>query len=282
MIETATHVVFREGRQLSGSSFGPLDGRAVLFIAGAATGKSMHFGHELLYAARVRLLTMDRPGMGGSTVDVDRTLQSTVDDYRTFVQGALGSSALRIPVVANSQGSVFGLSAAVAGWASRLVLVSPADEVSFPPISAMLPVGVTQLARLASVDPDAAQEVLSAFDASAMEAMVLGGASENDRSVYTSPDFLALYRRALHEGFANSGSGYVRDTLIAMRPWDLPLGDIDCPVRVLFGAEDLGHSPDHAVILADRIPTARRDVIGDAGGALLWTHAARVLESLDD
>jgi pimeloyl-ACP methyl ester carboxylesterase len=272
------HAVARDGRTLAGRSFGPDGGLAVLFIAGAGTGSSMSFGGRILADAGVRLLTMDRPGMGGSAVDPGRTLASTATDYRDFVAAATGGGADGIAVVANSQGSVFGLAAAAAGWVSRLVLASPQDEVAHPAIAAMLPAEQTQLPRLAATDPDEAGRVLSGFTAGAMEELVLGWAGDADRAVYSEPGFLTTYRRALAEGFANDGAGYVRDTLLAMRPWELDLAAIGTPVEVLFGAHDAGHSPDHGATLAGRIPGARREVLPDGGGALLWTHADLVLQ----
>ncbi len=271
-----------DGRTLAGANFGPADGEPVLFIAGAATGRSMAFGEDLLDTLGVRLLTMDRPGMGASDADPGRTLASTVDDYRELVSAALGDAEARVPVVANSQGGVFGLGAAVTGWASRLVLASPADELAYPAIRAMLPPEATGLADLAQQDPAAAAEVLAGFDAEAMEQMVLSGSGPEDRAFYAAPEFLKRYRSALAEGFAGAGAGYVRDTLIAMRAWNLPFDRIRVPVSVLFGAKDLTHSPDHGAVLASRIPGASRTVFEDAGGALLWTHARAVLEAALD
>jgi len=278
----ADHIstVTSDGRVLSGLSFGPPTGDPLLFIAGAATGKSMHFGADLLHDMNVRLLTMDRPGMGDSTSHGERTLTSTVGDYRSFVESVVGSSGISIPVVANSQGSVFGLGAAIAGWASRLVLVSPADEIAYPEIRAMLPPEAIQLSNLAQTNPSDAERTLAALTPRDMEAMVLEGASAADRAFYTGSSFLSLYRRSLTEGFASNGRGYARDTLIAMRPWGLPLSDIRTAVTIMFGASDLGHSPDHGATLANRIGNARRDVLADAGGALLWTHPHKVFEAV--
>ncbi|KKI18423.1 MULTISPECIES: alpha/beta fold hydrolase [unclassified Leucobacter] len=281
-VPTLLSVRTPDGRVLAGASFGPADGEPVLFIAGAATGRSMAFGEDLLEALGVRLLTMDRPGMGASDADTGRTLASTVDDYREFVSAALGNADARVPVVANSQGGVFGLGAAAAGWATRLVLVSPADELAHPAIRAILPAEATGLADLAQQDPAAAAEVLAGFDAEAMEQMVLSGSGPEDRAFYAAPAFLERYRSALAEGFANEGAGYIRDTLIAMRAWNLPFDRIGVPVSVLFGAKDLTHSPDHGEVLASRIPGARRIVFADAGGALLWTHARAALEAVLD
>lgn len=269
-----------DGRTLVGASFGPETGQAVLFIAGAATSKRMAFGLNLLETLNVRLLTMDRAGLGGSTPDAQRTLASTASDYRAFIDGALGVEAEAIPVIANSQGAVFGLMLASAGRIRSLTLVSPADELAHPIIRDMLPAEATRLADLARTNPEEATQILGKFSAQAMEEMVLAGSDDADAAFYRSPPFRARYRRALEEGFANHGEGYVRDTLIALRAWDINFDGISCPVHVLFGLHDAAHSPDHGETLAGRIPGATRTVIEEAGGALLWTHAPLVFETV--
>lgn len=266
-----------DGRLLAGASYGPADGRPVLFVAGAATGKSMTFGENYLDDARVRLLTMDRPGMGDSTADPERTISSTAADYLTFARSVFGE--VRPSVVANSQGSVFALALALGGEIDRLVLVSPADEVAHPDIHAMLPAEATALSDLAQQEPGKAALILQGFSAEAMEGMVLNSAGVVDRDFYRSEPFLTRYRLALAEGFSNNGEGYVRDTLLAMRSWDLNFGAIRRPVEILFGEQDLGHSPDHGETLTARIPGATRTLFADAGGALLWTHAPTVLKA---
>ena len=269
-----------DGRVLAGTSFGPVDGRPVLFVAGAATGKSMAFGEDALGDIGVRLITMDRPGIGDSTPTDARTIESTASDYRAFLAGVLGAGATSIPIVANSQGVIFGLALALAGGAERLLLVSPADELQYRGVHALLPAEATALSDLAEMSPGEAAAILAGFGAQAMEEMVLSGSHESDREFYTSPTFLPRYRAALAEGFANAGAGYVQDTMLAMRSWGLDLERIACPVQVWFGRHDRSHSPDHGEILTARIPGATREIRDDAGGALLWTHAREVLAAV--
>lgn len=266
-----------DGRVLAGASRGPADGEPILFVAGAATGKSMAFGEDALSELGARLITMDRPGIGDSSPSEARSIESTAADYLAFVAGVLGADASPLPVVANSQGAIFGLALALTGGAERLVLVSPADELQHPDVHALLPPEATALSDLAEANPGEAAAVLAGFTAQAMEDMVLGGSHESDRAFYSSPAFLPRYREALAEGFANAGAGYVQDTVLAMRTWGLDLHSVACPVQVWFGAHDLSHSPDHGVTLAARIPGAIRELREDAGGALLWTHAREVL-----
>ncbi|KAB1646242.1 alpha/beta hydrolase [Pseudoclavibacter sp. CFCC 14310] len=278
--ERQQQAVTADGRVLSGTSYGPAGGRPVLFVAGAATSKLMTFGSDLLSTLNLQLLTMDRPGIGGSTPDPTRTLASTAADYLVFVSAVLGEQTGKVAVVANSQGAVFGLALACAGGADGLTLVSPADEIAHPRIHAMLPREATMLSDLAQTKPEEAAAILAGFSAHAMEEMVMSGSGPEDAGFYRREPFVSLYRRSLEEGFNNGGAGYVRDTLIAMRTWDLDLDAIDCTVQVLFGAGDITHSPDHGETLTGRIPGATRRVFPDAGGALLWTHAREILESV--
>ncbi|MFC0674537.1 alpha/beta fold hydrolase [Brachybacterium hainanense] len=267
------------GRLLTGLISGPNDGTPVLFIAGAGTGRSMVFGEDLLDTRGIRLITMDRPGMGGSDPYPSRTPASTAADYRAFVAAVLEVANPVVPIVANSQGALFGLAAAVQGWARRLVLVSPADEVAHPAVRELLPESARALPELMQSTPDAARDLLGSFTPDAMQKMVLDGSDAHDRAVYTAPDFDARYRVALAEGFAGIGVGYVADTMMATTRWPIDLATISIPVAVLFGARDRTHSLDHGALLAARIPRARRTVIGDAGGALLWTHSGLVLDA---
>ena len=267
------------GRSLAGLVTGPEDGQPILFIAGAGTGKSMLFGEDLLDARGIRLITMDRPGMGESTPDPARTPGSTAADYRAFVSDVLDAESPVIPVVANSQGALFGLSAAASGWVQTLVLASPADEVADPVVREMLPEGARALPDLVQNAPDDAQDMLRSFTPHGMLTMVLNGSDAQDRAFYTGPHFDVLYRRSLQEGFASDGCGYVTDTMMASARWPVDLATITSPVSVLYGARDRVHSPDHGALLTERIPHARRTVVADAGGALLWTHAGLVLDS---
>lgn len=263
-----------DGRELAWAATGPADGRPVLFIAGAASGRSMLFGREKLERLGVLLITVDRPGIGASTPDPERTLDSTTRDLAALAERFGG----RLPVVANSQGAPFGLALAASGACERLVLVSPADDVGSAEMSPLLPDELRGLVERVRTEPDEMRLFFADLGAEGMERMVVGGARPEDRSVYEGEAFLAMYRAALAEGFAHGGAGYATDTVIAMSPWELPFGDIPCEVDVLMGELDGHHSADGGETLARRIP-AGLTVVPGAGGALLWTHDELVLRT---
>ncbi|MFC0682639.1 alpha/beta fold hydrolase [Lysobacter korlensis] len=262
-----------DGRQLAWAAHGSPVAKPVLFVAGAATGKSMTFAETLLEQGRMRLITLDRPGMGQSTPDPRRSLTSTAQDIAHLIRHSCGEPVL---VVANSQGAPFALALAATGAAAQLVLVSPADEVAVEPIRSMLPEPQQAVVEQVNTDPIGARRFLAGLGPEGMQRLVLEGADQRDRAVYEEPAFLARYRAALAEGFANSGAGYATDTVLAMQPWNLDLQSLRCRVDIWVGDRDHTHSPDQGATLASRIRGARRSVVS-GGGSLLWTSGAAIL-----
>ncbi|MGC7097504.1 alpha/beta fold hydrolase [Amycolatopsis lurida] len=263
-----------DGRRLSWAEWGPSDGHPVLFFSGAAMGRDLAFGTDLVRSRGIRLISVERPGLGDSDPDPGRTLDSWVDDVR-----ALGLPPFSI--VAFSQGAPFGLACAAAGLCSQLVIVSGQDELrSF---GEALDPDVARLIRSVDEDPAAFEAGFAAgADAATMWELIAGMSSPVDLAVYTEPAFARAYRSALAEGFRQGGAGYARDLVLALSPWPFAVADIRVPATLFYGAHDASpvHSPDLGKTLARRIPGAVRHVFPDAGGSILWTHAAEILDSI--
>lgn len=268
-----------DGRLLAWAEWGPETGAPVLLCPGAATTRSLGFAADALDAIGVRLVSLDRPGLGGSTPAPGRTLLDWAEDVRRFAD-ARGLSPLAI--VGNSQGAPFALACAARGVARAVALVSGTDELAHPAVRARLDPGVGQLVDQVAADPGAASRFLAAMTPERMWSMVLDGSGASDRAVYTAPEFEDAYRRALGEAFAQGPDGYVQDTLLSMSRWPFDPVAVSARVDLWYGALDGSpvHSPDHGATLAARLPHARRTVLAEGGGALLWTHGPAVLERL--
>jgi pimeloyl-ACP methyl ester carboxylesterase len=264
-----------DGRVLAFRSYGPGGGAPLLFVPGAASGSLMRFGEDLLDDRDVRLLSVDRPGLGSSDADQDKSLESVGDDLYQLT-AVLGGP---VPVVANSQGAPFALAAALAGAGSRLVLVSPVDEVAHPATTSQLPRPVRELVAAVAASPEEAAARFAGFSADSFFDFVLGGHPRSDAAVFGDPHFRALLRAALDDGFRPGSDGYARDTVLAMLTWRLDLDAIDVPVTVLFGADDATHSPDLGTTLVARMPSAEHVVVPDVGGSLLWARPELVLDA---
>ncbi|MCD0445644.1 alpha/beta hydrolase [Glycomyces sp. A-F 0318] len=266
-----------DGRRLGWAEWGPPDGAPVLLCPGAATSRRLGFGPNAAASLGVRLVSVDRPGLGASTPAPGRTFADFARDMRLLCElRGLGRPA----VVGNSQGAPFALACAAEGVASALAVVSGADEVAAPAFADALEPGLRGLVERAVRDPAGAEEAFAAFTAEAMWDMVMAASPECDLAVYRDPGFAAGYRAALREGFAQGAAGYARDTVLAMGRWPFALESIAVPVDLWYGEEDATHSPDNGALLASRVPGARRRLVPGIGGALLWTHPEPILASL--
>ncbi|MET0694061.1 MAG: alpha/beta hydrolase [Propionibacteriaceae bacterium] len=266
-----------DGRRLAYAEYGDLDGTPMLFVPGAATSSRMNFGPVALAERGVRLISLDRPGLGHSSPAPTGTLLSFAEDVGVLLERlAVG----RVPAVANSQGAPFGLACAQTEVISALALVSPADEVAYEPVRQQLLPDLQRLVEEVGQDPEAAEGRFAAFTADAMFDMVMSVVPDGDRTVYADPGFVTLYRAALEDGFAQGSAGYAHDTRLAMSRWPLQPTEIEVPVSIWFGAEDASHSPDLGQTLAARLTGSRRHVLAGVGGSLLWSSPGPILDEL--
>ncbi|MFI9051252.1 alpha/beta fold hydrolase [Streptomyces sp. NPDC053427] len=268
-----------DGRLLGWAEWGPPDGTPVLLSPGAATGRCLGFGPAAADRLGIRLIGLDRPGLGASSPAPRRTFADFAADVRDLAaRRGLGRPAM----VGHSQGAPFALACAAHGVTGALAVVSGADEVAAPRFAAALPGQLRRLVALAVSDPDAAEQIFAGFTPQAMWDMVMAGSPDCDLAVHREPGFAAAYRRALDEAFAPGPQGYARDTALAMGRWDIALSAIRVPVDLWYGEEDATHSPDRGAGLAERIPGAVRHLVPGIGGAVLWTHAEDILRTLLD
>ncbi|RKE10330.1 pimeloyl-ACP methyl ester carboxylesterase [Catellatospora citrea] len=268
-----------DGRRLGWAEWGPPGGAPVLFCPGAGTSRRLGFGADAVDAFGVRLISLDRPGLGASDAAPGRTLIDWAADVAEFA----GLARLRRPAaVGFSQGAPFALACAAVGAVSAVAVVSGTDELARPQVTAALPEQVRWLVGAAADDPDEAEAHFAQLDAERLLHMVTATCGPSDREVYEEAAFAAQFRRALVEGFAQGSAGYARDTLLSMTPWPFDPAAIRVPVEFWYGALDTSpvHSPDFGEVLAARIPHARRHLLAQSGGALLWTQSERILVSL--
>jgi pimeloyl-ACP methyl ester carboxylesterase len=268
-----------DGRALAWAEWGPEDGVPVVLHPGAGTSRRLGFGAPVLAGLGVRLVSIDRPGLGASDPRPGRTLTDWAEDVAHLArERGLGVPAM----VGYSQGAPFALACAAAGAAAAVAVVCGTDELSHPALRPGLDPELGRLVDAATADPDAAQAGFAAMDAAALRAMTLDMSGEADRAVFADPAFAREFAAAVDDAFRQGPGGYARDTVLAMRPWPFDLGRVGVPVDLWYGALDTSpvHSPDLGATLAGRLPRARRRVADDRGSALLWTDADAILRDL--
>lgn len=269
-----------DGRRLAWSEWGPADGRHVLFCPGAGMSGFLGFGAEDVTDLGLRLVAVDRPGLGGSDPHPAKTLATWTDDVAELVR----ARGLKAPLaVGFSQGAVFALALGGRGLVAALALAAGQDELGHPRIRPLLHPDVAGM--LATVEGDGAgfqQHVARTATAEWLWGLIAGMSGAHDRALYERPDFADAYRTALAEGFARGAEGYARDLVNALGPWPTRPEDVRVPVDLWYGALDTStvHSPDFGATLAERLPRSTRTVDPDAGGSLLWTRSRDILARL--
>ncbi|MFF8099880.1 alpha/beta hydrolase [Streptomyces sp. NPDC016640] len=269
-----------DGRLLGWAEWGPADGTPVLVCPGAATSRWLGFGGGVVGSAGIRLINVDRPGLGASDPAPGRTLTSWATDIRHLIR----ERGLRTPsAVGFSQGAPFALALAANGLVNAVAVVSGSDELAHPRFAHSLSPQVRDLVDAVAADPGAAEVSFAEFGSTdALWDLIIMASPEADRAVYTDPVFQHAFRRAMDEAFSQGPAGYARDTVLAMGRWPFDPADIAVPVDLWYGQQDTSpvHSPDLGESLARVIPKATRHLLPAAAGALLWTHADAVLRSL--
>lgn len=271
-----------DGRNLGWAEWGPETGTPILLCPGAATSRFLGFGGDIVDELGVRLISVDRPGLGASDPAPGRTFADWTRDIEQF---ALLKRLPSIAVVAYSQGAPFGIACTNSGIVTALAIVCGTDELAHPSFANKLTPDMQRIVANIAADSAGAEAFFRGFPgADFMWEMILGMNGSEDLAVYTDPAFERAFRRAMTEAFSQGTAGYATDCMLAMSRWPFDLGAIGVPVDIWYGALDKSpvHSPDFGVSLAQRIPTAHRHFLPDAGGALLWTHSKDILRSLLD
>ncbi|WP_223839948.1 alpha/beta hydrolase [Saccharopolyspora pogona] len=199
-----------DGRRLACAEWGPADGVAVLLCPGVATSRRLGFGTDVVDALGVRLISVDRPGLGASDPAPGRTLRNWADDVDEF---AAGSGIDDLSVVGYSAGGPFAMTCAAAGVADRAAIVAGADE--FTALEQPLPADLRNMVDAVAADPAAAEESFTEFgDPDRLWSLITAFSPETDLAVYWEPRFERAFRQAMADGFTQGPAGYARDTAL--------------------------------------------------------------------
>lgn len=270
----------QDGRVLAWSEWGPVDGVPVLFCTGAGMSGWLGFGAKDLPDLGLKLIAIDRPGLGLSDAHPHKTLSSWVDDTRQFIQA---NNLHNVLTVGFSQGAPFAFALAASNQVKAIAIVSGQDELTHPRVKPLLHPDVAGM--IAAVEQDAVgfeQRFSQMATTEGLWQLIIGMSAECDRTLYESDTFGKAYQRALQKGFSQGAQGYARDLVNALSSWPFDLENITVPVDLWYGGADTStvHSPDFGATLASRLPNASHIIDPEAGGSILWTRSRDILAKL--
>jgi pimeloyl-ACP methyl ester carboxylesterase len=285
MNETADprSVVLPDGRRLAYAEYGMADGRPLLYFHGLPGSRiEARLLHEAAAHLGLRLIAVDRPGIGGSDYLVGRRISDWPDDVKALTD-ALGCE--HIAILAISGGAPYALACA-AKIPERLTAVTivggiaPLDGAAFAALRGFSRIGL----RLARLGPVFAQlfvgvcawglrrDALGAID------WVTRHAPPADRAVLTQPRVRCALAESFAEAARRGSRGPSRDLVLLTRPWDFPLADVRIPASLWYGEADTVVPVALGRDLVDRLAACRAHFLpGEGHYSLPVRHAASIL-----
>ena len=254
-----------DDRQIGFAEFGDPQGRAVFWLHGTPGARRQIPVEARVYAEQrqIRLIGVDRPGIGSSTPYQYDTIFAFAEDLRTIAD-TLGID--RFEVIGLSGGGPYTLACAAAlpdrvvaagvlggvapvrgvdaigGGISTLISVAaPVVQIAGAPLR----LAASTLIRL--IRP-VAEPALYAYAAISPEA---------DRQLLVRPEFRAMFLDDLLNGSRKQLAAPFADVVVFARDWGFRLDEVKVPVRWWHGDRDHIVPFEHGQHVVSRLPDAQ-------------------------
>lgn len=240
-----------DGRTLAACQWGPANGSPVFFLHGTLGGRFLRHVQGEYERTRLRVVTYDRPGFGGSTPQHGRTVADGAQDVLTIAD-RLGLD--RFAVAGVSGGGPYALAVAAA---SPERVTRCATIVSGPPLEAALGDEL-----VGDLTPEAREE---------LQAMVAGGEpyllNDYGKALAWLHEFAApvtdedaadkqMAVQAFTDALSGGPLGYVDDCLAELKPYGFSFTDVVAPTVIMLAREDEGVPASHGEWLVRHLPNA--------------------------
>ena len=281
------HVVrLADGRRLGYSEYGARGGRPIFFFHGFGTTRVICPPDDRpALDLGVRLIAVDRPGIGLSDAQPGRSLLDWPSDVTELADRlAIGSFS----VIGWSGGGPYALACAYAltDRVSAVALVSSPAPLTGTGESGYL----RRLDRHAVRAADRAPWVIRLAlwhwgrpqrrDAARFFERSVAEMCEADQAVLSEPELRDRMIANSAELYRQGGRGMYDEGLVLARPWGFELADIQVPVHVWHGDLDETVPTAMADYLAREIPNAHVRIHPDEGHHLLYQRWPEILAAL--
>jgi pimeloyl-ACP methyl ester carboxylesterase len=275
-----------DGRALGFAQFGAPDGKPLFFFHGLGASRlSRHPDESIAAALGVRLITVDRPGIGLSTPLPGRALLDWPDDVAALADG-LGIE--QFAVLGWSGGGAYALACAhkmperlsavgVVSGTAPLAETTPADYLTRQWR------GVAQIVQIAPwLARGFAWQQQRQVRRSLHRAVesIIARFSESDQALLADEQMRAMMLETTLELYRQGSRGFYDDMLSLSRPWRFRLENILKEVHLWHGQDDPLLTPAFGRHLAETLPNSRMTFYPNEGHFLLFTHWRDLLTAL--
>jgi pimeloyl-ACP methyl ester carboxylesterase len=262
-------VAVRDDRRLSFAEYGSRRGPAIVWMHGTPGARRQIPLEIREYADRqgVRIIGLDRPGIGSSTpylypdiLDWTRDLELVLDTLAIDTVRLIGLSGggpyalaagAALPERVHGVGVLGGVAPTQGEDAAEGGIIQLAVSLAPLLVMARVPLGValTQGIRLVRPLAGPALDLYAAVQ------------PPGDKNLLSRPEFKAMFLDDLLNGSRFQTSAPINDLILFTRPWGFDLADVRVPVRWWHGDDDHIVPFRHGQHVVDRLPDATMSVI---------------------
>ncbi|MGV9315159.1 alpha/beta fold hydrolase [Streptomyces sp. NPDC003691] len=280
-------VRMNDGRHLIAELSGDPGGRPVFLLHGTPGSRLGPAPRGMvLYQRGMQLIAYDRPGYGESDRLAGRSVADVAQDVRAIADD-LGLE--RFSVVGRSGGAPHALACAAlmpdrVDRTAALVTLAPRDAEGLDWFEGMAASNVDAYTS-ALDDPTVFTKVFTLRsdeirrDPIRLLNDLRRELPDSDRAVVADAGVRSMLLRNYQEALRMSAWGWIDDALAFSSPWGFDPADIDCPVMLWHGEQDVFSPVGHSRWLAERIPgvtavlepaAAHFDALHALPGILTW------------
>ncbi|OBJ41196.1 alpha/beta hydrolase [Mycolicibacterium mucogenicum] len=240
------NIAVGEDRQIGFAEFGNPQGRAVFWLHGTPGARRQIPTEARSFAARnnIRLIGIDRPGIGSSTPYQYENVLGFTEDLRTIAD-TLGIN--RFAVIGLSGGGPYTLATAAA-MPDRVVMAAVLGGVAPLIGEDGISSGLMELAKIVRPILEVADtpirwvagsliKVIAPFGSPALD-LYARISPDGDRNLLSRPEFKAMFLDDLLNGSRKQLAAPFADIVVFARDWGFRLEDIKVPVRWWHGDAD--------------------------------------------
>jgi len=259
------NIAVGDDRQIGFAEFGDPQGRAIFWLHGTPGARRQIPMEARVYAEQrqIRLIGIDRPGIGSSTPYQYDTVFAFAEDLRTIAD-TLGID--KFEVIGLSGGGPYTLACAAA-MSDRVVAAGVLGGVAPTSGSDAIAGGVSTLVKVAApvigvagVPIRLAASGLIRLIRPVAEPALYAYARispEADRRLLVRPEFKAMFLDDLLNGSRKQLAAPFADVVVFARDWGFRLDEVKVPVRWWHGDRDHIVPFEHGQHVVSRLPDAQ-------------------------
>ncbi len=283
-------IQLQDGAVVAFEEYGDANGVPVIFCHGWPSSRTMaRLTDEPARELGIRIISPDRPGISGSSLQPDRKLSDWPRVVERIV-GHLGLCEFRVLAISGGAPYAYATAIAMPERVQGIAIVGGAPPMAeLVDAEGLLPLYRWMLAlyrirpRLLRRFFHLARPVLSLrppvrFRPLLLKMLMLRPCDAE--SLRDAAAFEAIFE-SQRRAWRGSAEGVIADAQIYAQPWGFAIEDVQVPVRLWHGTQDRAFSVRLAEQVAKRLPNCKARFVDDAGHySLPIRHMREILKDL--